>query len=139
MRHSSDPTALHHFATTFFFSNILLSIIIILVILFVIAIVVLTLTFIFLVFEGRWGQHFVPLVLLRQRLNVLKDLVLIVVKLMLRFFIAQAFKDARNFLDGDHLVVILGVWNALVELAALESEFFLVTVFLLLDQLFNVV
>ncbi len=69
---------------------------------------------------------------------MLKDLALIVVELMLRFLRAQAFKDACDFLHSDHLVVIFGVGNALVELTALESKLFLVTVFLLLDQLLNV-
>ncbi len=69
---------------------------------------------------------------------MLKDLVLIVVELMLRFLRAHALKDASNFLHRDHLVVIFGVWNALMELTALESKLFLVTVFLLLNQLLNV-
>ena len=70
---------------------------------------------------------------------MLKDLLLIVVELMLWFLRAHAFKNACNFLHSDHLVVIFGVGNALVELTALESKLFLVTVFLLLDQLLDVI
>jgi hypothetical protein len=64
---------------------------------------------------------------------MLEDLFLIVVKLVLGLLDAQALEKSCNLLDCDHLFIILGVWNALVELTALKSKLLLVTVFLLLD------
>ena len=46
----------------------------------------------------------------------------------------MAVKHAGHQLNSDHLLLILGIWNALVILSALKGKLLLIAVLLLLDQ-----
>ena len=52
--------------------------------------------------------------------------------------ICAALKNAGDQLHCDHLILILWVRNALVVLAPLERKLLLVTLFLLLNQRFDI-